>query len=248
MPDHLHVRVTMVPGSPQPLVDLGRFIANIKRWSKWKAAKSGIEIEWQQGFHDRICNSREINELVDKYIANNPLKWSLMHGPNPPMKVIEPLDSRRLPDGEWWTAVGNPALFSLEQPIAAMRLSRKIPSSRFGEVVRRCLDAANKGYVAASTFISPCERAVMAALVAAGAPLIKAVPDPLATVYRPKGDEPWQFADGLLLLLSRVAAQGCSRSEAWHGINDALAESASLNGVSLYVTSNGNSLDWRFKR
>ena len=77
--------------------------------------------------------------------------------------------------------------------------------------------------------------------------MIRAVPDPLALVYRPKGDEPRQFADGRLLLLSRVAAPGSSRYDAWHGINDALANFATstTGGLSLYATS---ATDFRFSR
>ena len=56
--------------------------------------------------------------------------------------------------------------------------------------------------------------------------MIRVVPDALATVYRPKEDEPRQFADGRLLLLSRVCKVGVSRYDAWHGVNDAIAEAA----------------------
>lgn len=56
--------------------------------------------------------------------------------------------------------------------------------------------------------------------------MIRVVPDALATVYRPKEDEPRQFADGRLLLLSRVCKAGVSRYAAWHGVNDAIAEAA----------------------
>ena len=60
--------------------------------------------------------------------------------------------------------------------------------------------------------------------------MIRVVPDQLATVYRPKGDEPPLFADGNYLLLARVAAPGISRSDAWHGINDAIKK-----GIMEYV-------------
>ncbi len=105
----------------------------------------------------------------------------------------------------------------------------------FNSVIDCCLEAVEKGYVPISNFISPCERALKDALVAAGAPMVRAVPDPLAVVYRPKEDEPRLFAAGKLLLLSRIAAAGMRRCDAWHGINDALAEIASKCGAAAYV-------------
>lgn len=246
MPDHIHFRITIAPGMQQPLTELGRFIANIKRWSKWRAGKLGVTIEWQQGAHDRICASREINETADLYIANNPLKWSLMHGPNPPLAVIEPFDSTRLPETEWWTAVGNTALFGEGRHVAALRLSRKLRQQDFAAVLRRCMAAAERGWVLASTFISPCEQLLFKALGEAGFPAVKAVPDALTTVYRPKGDETKAFAEGRLLLLSRVAASGLRRQEAWHGMNDALAAAAKRHGRSFYVLPKSvGGIDWR---
>lgn len=245
MPDHIHFRITIAAGTPDPLRDFGRFLNNIKRWSKWKAAKLGVEIEWQQGAHDRICASREINETVDLYIANNPRKWSLMHGPHPPLAVIEPFDSPRLPETEWWTAVGNTALFGEDRHVAALRLSRRLAPQGHAAVIQRCMAAAARGWVLASTFISPCEQALFAALAKAGLPAIKAVPDALATVYRPKGLETAAFAAGRLLLLSRVAGASLSRADAWHGMNDALGDAAKLHGRSFHVVPGADDVDWR---
>lgn len=249
MPDHVHIRIYIQPNTPKPLVAVGQFVNNIKRWSKWKANNLGTHFEWQQNYHDRLCISADIIDLVDKYISNNPLKWSLMHGDNPPLKVFEPIISERVPDTEWWTGVGNIDLISDNAKLAAFKLSRSIPTSEFSSVVNRCLGAVAKGYIPVSTFISPCELELKQALIAAKAPMIRAVPDALATVYRPKADEPQQFSDGKLLLLSRVAAQNVSRSQVWHSINDSLADIASANGEAVYVVKGAEGkLEWRFHR
>ena len=245
MPDHVHLRLYIKPGMDRPLAKLAQFINNFKRWTKFGSAKIGVEFEWERGYHDRLCLSREIIELADKYIENNPLKWHLMHGHPPPLKVLEPISSPRIPGDEWWSAAGAIELLAPERKICAIRLSRRIPGKDYSTVVARLMTAVDKGFVFAGTFISPCEREVARALIARGAPMIKAVPDPLALVYRPKGDEPRQFAEGRLLLLSRVAAPGSSRYDAWHGINDALADFATstTGGLSLYATS---ATDFRF--
>ena len=106
MPDHVHLRFYLRPGQQEPLKKLGRFVYNFKAWTRNNLAKIGIEMLWEKNYHDRICLSREIIILVDKYIDNNPLKWSLMHGNPPPLKVVEPMSSDSLPLDEWWTGVG----------------------------------------------------------------------------------------------------------------------------------------------
>ena len=224
MPDHVHLRLFIRPGTREPLARVGALVRNFKRWSKWKAGRLGCQLEWEPNYHDRVCVSADIIDLVDKYIDNNPLKWALMHGPSPPLRVVEPFDSPRLPSGEWWTAAGAADLLGGGQRLAGFQLSRSIPPGQVDAVVARCLAAARKGFVPVSTFISPAERALQRALVAAKAPMVRVVPDALATVYRPRGDEPRQFAEGRLLLLSRVAAAGQGRSAAWHGINDAIVD------------------------
>jgi len=249
MPDHVHLRIYARPGLADPLAAVGAFVGNFKRWTTWRAKQLGVALAWEPNYYDRLCVSRAIIDLVDKYIANNPLKWTLMHGANPPLKVVEPFDSPLLPEHEWWTAVGAGAFLDGSRKLASIQLSRSIAPGEIGAVVDRCLTAAEKGFTLVSTFISPAELALKRALAAGGAPMIRVVPDPLATVYRPKEDEPVQFAAGRLLLLSRVAA-GDSRSTAWHSLNDAIAEMAlASGGAALYVKRErrGAPLEWRFR-
>lgn len=96
MPDHVHLRLYIEPGLEKPLARLANFVRNFKRWSKWLCSKEGVAFDWEPGYHDRLCLSREIIELADKYIRNNPLKWHLLHGDPPPLKVVEPLASGRI--------------------------------------------------------------------------------------------------------------------------------------------------------
>ena len=236
MPDHVHLRVYLKPDLPEPLKTLGRFMAGFKRVA---AKNSGVT--WQQGYHDRICLSRFINEKVDAYIAGNPLKWLLMHGPDAPLKVHEPLDSPRFPETEWWTAAGNLALLSPERRIAAVSVSRSLRPGDIPAVVARLLKAAREGWVVASTFISPGEIAVRQALEAEKRPCIKAVPDSLEMVYRPKVEETEAFAEGRLLVVSRQCGPEVSRYDAWHGMGAALAAAAAAvgGGTGVYVHRKG---------
>lgn len=247
MPDHLHIRLTFPPGLASPVVDIGNFIGRIKQYSQHyikAAGLCGLGL-WLPGYHDHLCLSRFINEQVDKYIANNPLKWHLMHESGC-LRVEEPLVSPGLPADEWWSGVGNRALLDESAKICAIQLSRRVRPGDYEPVLARLMKGAEKSFVFAGTFISPLERLFFDRLVAAGQPIIRAVPDPLAMVYRPKGDEPALFDQGRLLLLSRqVAAE--DRYTAWHGINAALGEMAlAKGGSSLYVKPGAGRLEWRF--
>lgn len=249
MPEHVHLRLYLRPGQKNALVSLGRFVYNFKAWTRNCAKKElGVELRWQKNYHDRICPSREIIMLADKYIDNNPRKWTLMHGHPPPLKVVEPLAAACLPSDEWWTGVGRVDwLGDARVRIAAVRLSRSIPSDLFPQVVARLVAAAEKGYVLSSTWISPCERVVFQELVRRGFPVIRGSQDPLELVYRPKNDEPQLFAERRYLVLSRVFADGTARGVGWHGINDALAEVGRARGASVYVRgSRGVGLNWAF--
>jgi len=249
MPEHVHLRLYLRPGQENALVSMGRFVYNFKAWTRNNAKKElGVELRWQKNYHDRICPSREIIDLADKYIDNNPRKWSLMHGNPPPLKVVEPLTAECLPGDEWWTGVGRVDwLEDAGMKIAAVRLSRSIPAELHPQVVARLLAAAEKGCVLAGTWISPCERIVFQELVRRGLPVIRGSQDLLEMVYRPKNDEPRLFAEKRYLVLSRVLADGTARGVGWHGINEALAAIGQKRGTSVYVTWERRAgLKWNF--
>ena len=117
-------------------------------------------------------------------------------------------------------------------------------------VCDRLIKAAEKGYVLAGTWISPCERILFAELVRRGFPIMKGSQDPLEMVYRPKGDETRLFGEGRLLVLSRVFAAGTARGVGWHGINDALGAIARAGGgEAVYVHwQRGLGVKWDFAK
>ena len=242
MPDHIHIRLVLEPDSgEEPLRHVGQFVNNVKRWSRKHAAEIGVEVEWEPNYHDHICVSRFINEKVDAYIGYNPLKWSLMHGPDAPLKVVEPLVSPRFHDHEWWSAAGNVDLLAQERRIAAVSVSRTVRASDYPAIVARLVKAAKDGWVVASTFISPGEIALFTALQAEGLPCIKVSPDPLKMVYRPHVEDTLAFAEGRLAVISRECSPEISRYDAWHGMNDAMAAMAAAcgDGLGIYIHRKG---------
>ena len=230
MPEHLHLRLTFPPRLPKPLQCIGRFVQEIKRWSKAKLERLGIHINWQKNYHDLLCLSKDVNERVDEYIAQNPMKWVLMHSQNPPMKVVEPLCSPLFIPGEWWSGVGNANLLHCGTPLLAIRLSRRLTYADISSVIPNVLNECQRRVIPISTFISPAERCLFDILCGQNIPMICAVPDALRTIYRPRTEHTKLFAQNQLMLLSHFQGSNVSRHEAWNRLNYDIARLAQASG------------------
>ena len=145
-------------------------------------------------------------DAVDRYIANNPLKWWLMHGDRSLLHVREPLSEPWLPPDAFWRGVGR---FEMQpgRKLVALRISRRIPDRELPAVVENCVKGGRRGYCYVSTFFSPGEHAVYRAVAErTEAPMIHLRADAIAWAYRPTGLEPELFAAGRLLSLARMEA------------------------------------------
>lgn len=204
MPEHFHVRLSWPTGLDDPVKTIGAFMGRFKQMTQWHLAGRGAPI-WEEGYHDLLCLSEKMNRKVDAYVDNNPLKWWLMKCDRSLMRVREPFPMPEFGDDEIWRAVGNGELVESER-IVALRISRSVPDRALPEVVAICLRGAKeRGYVYASTFYSPGERAVFGALAQeAGAAMIRLMPTFMELAYRPHGDEPQLFAAKRLLVMSRM--------------------------------------------
>jgi len=83
---------------------IGAFVGRFKQFSQYHIAGRGPTI-WEEGYHDLICVSERMNRAVDAYIANNPLKWWLMHGDKSLMHVVEPFLIPSAGGDDFWRAV-----------------------------------------------------------------------------------------------------------------------------------------------
>ena len=240
MPDHAHIRFTWPDGRADAVKRIGAFVGRFKQFAQYHIAGRGPTI-WEEGYHDLICVSERMNRAVDAYIANNPLKWWLMHGDKSLMHVVEPFLLPAAGGDDFWRAVGNFGL--LERPrIVSLRISRKVPESALPQIVAACRrGAVEKGYIYISTFFSPGERAVFKTLAEETATsLIRLAPTFMELAYRPHGLEPLLFAKKRLLVLSRMAdpAEPPRRNELL-GLNYIAADiaRASEGGRAVYVTT-----------
>ncbi|MBR1837112.1 MAG: transposase [Kiritimatiellae bacterium] len=243
MPNHAHMRVLIPPGMEKPLVALGAFVSAFKQSTSLLLRHRGRTGSlWQGLYHDFICISAETIDAADSYIDNNPVKRWLQEAPDHPMRVLEPLASPRLPPDIWWAGVGAVELLAPDAKIAAFRLSRSLPESLWQTAIDCARRAAAQGYAIASTFISPCERALFAALAEDGrSRMIKAGHKMLGHIYRPTGGEPPLFASKRLLLLSRQSEPDKSRRAGWLDLNDNLA---ALSDRAVYARIDEGRLRW----
>ena len=188
MPDHVHFRIILAKGMPEPVRLIGAFVGRFKQFAQWRIAQAGGPAHiWEKGYHDHICLSRQMNEAIDRYIANNPLKWWLMHGDSTLMRVREPLDKPWLPTDVFWRGVGDVDVGE-GQKLVALRISRKVAVAHLGEVATMCARGAMKGYVYISTFFSPGEHAAYRAIAeGTAAPMVNLRADAVEWGYRPRG-------------------------------------------------------------
>ena len=161
MTDHVHLQLHLRAGLAEPLTTLGRAIGRFKSL----CAKDYHEIcgesgsLWQQGYHDWLCQSKEMIAAVNRYIDYNPLKYELRWNQPEFLAIHEPLAAWRLSTDEFWRGIGAVELLNCETPMVALRISRKLSARQIDEAVRR-IQAKIGDYVFIGGWISPGEKAI----------------------------------------------------------------------------------------
>ncbi len=250
MPDHVHLRFSWGAQS-NALRTIGVFVGRIKQTIHYRIAGHAPSI-WEDGYHDLICTSERMNQCVDAYIGNNPLKQWLMFRDRSLMHVNEPfLLPPGCDEGCVWRAVGEEALLDAS-PLVAMRISRRIPAAKLPEVVAVCMRGVERGYRYVSTFYSPGERILWNALsVHGGAPMVRLIPTFMELAYRPHGHEAPLFAARRLLVLSRMADPEAAPTRAeLLDLNEIAARLAlaSPGGKAVYVQWDGSAVRYESRQ
>jgi len=229
MPDHVHFRVYLAPGvaSQEAIPLLNRVVGRFKSFTThlFLTKYGGSGTLWQEGFHDWLCVSREMIDAVERYIAYNALKWELRNNRGL-LALREPLSSPRL-GGEYWRGVGAVGLLGAEAQqsqdatqagsrpdfvappratprlLVALRVSRRCEASDIAALIAR-IKAKAADLTIISGFISPGERAVMAALIAdPRATLVKVSPYALPHDYQPGVALMPAISEGRLAIVAR---------------------------------------------
>ena len=258
MPDHIHFNVNIAPGLSAPLTTLGNAIRRFKNYTTKQAkliglaghspaicnvdgqAALGPSLLWQQGYHDHLCLSRRTIDATERYIKYNPLKWTLMHGCSPTLRIREPLSSPRLDMDDYWKGVGNTALLASDENIVSLRVSRKVRD--VAAVVARMENAVAKGWIVLSGFISPGEKAVFEMLCRrSDARFIRIRPSCIPNArYKPESALVAPFNDNRFLEIAKGNEEIEFNRNACIGLNDEIADIASAtNGLALYFSEFG---------
>lgn len=266
MPDHVHFNCAIRPGLAEPLRVFGKAIRRFKVYTTKQAKLMGLVrhsltlstretpsgdgwaapsqiapgLLWQQGCHDWLCLSRGFIDSTERYIAYNVPKWELMHGADRRLYIHEPLDSARLDAADYWKGVGNLALLATDNPIASLRVSRRVRD--IDAVVRRMEGAVAKGYTILSGFISPGERAVLAMLQARkDARFIRMRPSCIPNArFRPESAYIDAFMEERYLEIARGNDEREFGRTACLDLNDEIAKiAASGKGLAVYFTAEG---------
>ena len=214
--------------------------SNLHRSIDGQAALGQI---WQQGYHDYLLVSRQMIDSTERYIAYNPLKWSLMYDSNGMLRIKEPLSSPRLDCGDYWKGVGNIDLLSPEEKLVSLRISRSVDSPIvIRKVVERMERAVDKGYVIISGFISKGERAVRDMLCARNdAKFIRILPSCIPNKkFKPESVYVAPFAENRYLEIARGNDETEFGRRACLDLNAEIIDIATAaKGLAIYWKSDG---------
>lgn len=107
-------------------------------------------------------------------------------------------------DGPVWTALGNP--FLLDEPcLVSVRISTLTPPARLERLQAAILAKVSRGAVLVGAWISPGEKTVKAAALAAGGRIVQLLPEGMGPYYKPWGLDFGFCAEGRMLQLSPFA-------------------------------------------
>jgi REP element-mobilizing transposase RayT len=162
------------------------------------ASAAGSLTLWQTGFQDSILLRRGQLKAMARYIADNPRRLAVKRA-NPALFTVAA--NLEIVPGRTCPAIGN--RFLLERPLKRqVQVSRRISPDALAAEQTALLDAADHGAVLVSPCISPGEKAIARAALAAGRPLIVLLANGFAPLYKPTGRYFDACAAGRLLMIA----------------------------------------------
>ena len=158
---------------------------------------------WQSGFQDSILLRRGQLKAMANYIADNPRRLAAKRA-NPALFTV--VSDLEIGTGKTCSAIGN--RFLLRHPLKRqVQVSRRISPSALAACQEELLHAADHGAVLVSPCISPGEKAIARAALAAGKVLIVLLANGFPPLYKPAGRYFDACAAGRLLMVAPFAYQ-----------------------------------------
>ena len=152
---------------------------------------------WAPGYHDRLLFQRGQLERLIAYVRDNPRRLAIKRAHPELFRVVRDLPLA----GRTFSAIGNH--FLLEQSVRlALQCSRSISPEALARQQARFLALARQGAVIISPCISPGEKQIARAALAAQLPLVVLLENGFPPLYKPPKAYFEACAAGRLLMLS----------------------------------------------
>lgn len=150
-----------------------------------------------KGYNDLILRSYEELPVWQNYLRDNPRRL-MMKRLRP--EWLRPFFGLRI-GSQVYSGIGNRELLTACKR-TAVRVSRRLTDSEIETEENRYLTMAKEGMVLVSPAISPGEKRVMRTVFDAGLPTIVIVENGFTPLSKPRGEQFYACAKGLLLMLS----------------------------------------------
>jgi hypothetical protein len=202
MPDHLHGILRVIRCMEKPLgVALRAFKAQVTSTLRDKHGAPSLKV-WEPGYHDHVLYSAGALTAFTHYLMDNPRRYCLKKANPDLFRRINTLAHPMPSIGRTWSGYGNP--FLLDRPEKrALQVSRRATEAEVAELKEHVLAEAANGTTLVSPFISPGEKAVATAILAAPTgSVILMKPDGFPPFFKPKGRYFDLCAQGRLLIIS----------------------------------------------
>jgi REP element-mobilizing transposase RayT len=202
MPDHLHGILHVTRRMEKPIgVVLRAFKSQVTSALRDKHGDRSLNV-WERGYHDHILSRAGALKAFTHYLMDNPRRYCLKKANPDLFRRINILTHPLLQAGQNWNGYGN--LFLLDLPEKrAVRVSRHSTAAEIAALQEKVLLEAARGVAIVSPFISPGEKAVANAILAAPKGFVILMkPSGFPPFFKPKGRYFDLCAQGRLLIVS----------------------------------------------
>ena len=213
MPDHFHGILWVKERLARPM---GHIVKAFKRVSSGQCRSKGLLLPrdqeaapaagtaagfsnlWQEGFQDTILLRKGQLKAMVNYIADNPRRLMAKRA-HPELFTV--VSNQRIGPEHACPVIGNRYL--LQHPVKRqVQISRRISPEALAAKKEELLYASAHGAVLVSPCISPGEKEIAHAALAAGRPLIVLLENGFPPLYKPPGRYFQACADGRLLMVA----------------------------------------------
>lgn len=194
MPDHLHGIIHVIDRLPR---HLGHVINGFKVGCNRVAREQSLSPLWEEGYNDRILQSKGQLNAMFKYLNDNPRRLWIKRNHPEFFKTQQDI----IIGGQSVSVMGN--RFLLDSPFkVVVKCSRRMTDDEIGNATKRFLMMAQRGAVLVSPRISPGEKAVMDMIQEAGFPFIQLLENGFSPMWKPGGEMFNACATGQVLLVA----------------------------------------------